>query len=107
MSSSMQSKDAPANNTDATSKTKAVTSSHVVTAESVRAEEVPTIPLDSMQTVSDNLHECFPLEWQRWDWVRCLAYSSLFQAGGPSLCLACLDYLPHISTVEHRERSPC
>jgi 1,4-dihydroxy-2-naphthoate octaprenyltransferase len=53
MSSSMQSKDAPANNTDATSKTKAVTSSHVVTAESVQAEEVPTIPLDSMQTVSE------------------------------------------------------
>jgi 1,4-dihydroxy-2-naphthoate octaprenyltransferase len=53
MKGSMQSKDAPANNTDATSKTKSVTSSHIVTAESVKAEEVPTIPLDSLQTVSE------------------------------------------------------
>jgi 1,4-dihydroxy-2-naphthoate polyprenyltransferase len=52
MSSPMQSKDAPANNTDAISKTKAVTSSHIVRAESAQAEEVPTIPLDSLQKVS-------------------------------------------------------
>ena len=59
MNSPMQSKDAPANNTDATSKTKAKTSSHVVTAESVQAEEVPTIPLDSLQTVSELQPEIF------------------------------------------------
>jgi 1,4-dihydroxy-2-naphthoate octaprenyltransferase len=53
MSSTMQSKDAPDNNTDARSKRKAVTSSHIVTAESAQAEEVPTIPLDSLQTVSE------------------------------------------------------
>ncbi len=53
MNSSMQSKDAPANNTDAASKTKAITSSHIVTAESVQAEEVPTIPLDSLQMASE------------------------------------------------------
>jgi 1,4-dihydroxy-2-naphthoate octaprenyltransferase len=53
MSSPMQNKDAPANNTDAISKTKAMTSSHIVTAESIQAEEVPTIPLDSLQTVSE------------------------------------------------------
>ncbi len=53
MSSTMPNKDAPANNTDAISKTKAVTSSHIVTAESAQAEEVPTIPLDSLQTVSE------------------------------------------------------
>jgi len=45
--------DAPANNKDAASETKAITSSHIVTAESVQAEEVPTIPLDSLQTVSE------------------------------------------------------
>ncbi len=53
MNSPMQSKDAPANNTDTTSKGKAIPSSHVVTAESVQAEEVPTIPLDSLQTASE------------------------------------------------------
>ncbi len=36
----------------ATTKGKAVKSSHVVTAESVQAEDVPTIPLGSLQTVS-------------------------------------------------------
>ncbi len=45
-------------NTDATEETpshpriKAVTSAQIVTAESVQAEEVPTIPLGSMQTIS-------------------------------------------------------
>ena len=32
---------------------KAVTSAQIVTAESVQAEEVPTIPLGSMQTISE------------------------------------------------------
>lgn len=46
-------------NTDATEETpshpriKAVTSAQIVTAESVQAEEVPTIPLGSMQTISE------------------------------------------------------
>lgn len=54
----MQSKDlyAEANNEAAsaasTPKAKVTTSTHVVTAESVQAEEVPTIPLGSLQTIS-------------------------------------------------------
>jgi 1,4-dihydroxy-2-naphthoate polyprenyltransferase len=52
----MQSKDtskSDADSTSSTSKTKMVTSSQIVTAESVQAEEVPTIPLGSLQTVSE------------------------------------------------------
>ena len=40
-------------NTPSHSRIKAVTSAQIVTAESVQAEEVPTIPLGSMQTISE------------------------------------------------------
>ena len=58
----MKSKDSSNDNSDSTtststSKTKAVTSSQIVTAESVQAEDVPTIPLGSLQTVSELLPE--------------------------------------------------
>jgi 1,4-dihydroxy-2-naphthoate octaprenyltransferase len=58
MSNFMQSKDSSNTNSDSvtstsTSKTKALTSSQIVMAESVQAEEVPTIPMGSLQTVSE------------------------------------------------------
>lgn len=48
----MQNKDSSKSDAIASSRVKAVTSAQIVTAESVQAEEVPTIPLGSMQTVS-------------------------------------------------------
>lgn len=42
-----------ADDTPSHPRTKAVTSAQIVTAESVQAEEVPTIPLGSMQTISE------------------------------------------------------
>jgi 1,4-dihydroxy-2-naphthoate octaprenyltransferase len=48
----MQNKDSSKSDGIPSSRVKAVTSAQIVTAESVQAEEVPTIPLGSMQTVS-------------------------------------------------------
>ncbi len=48
----MHNRDA-ADDTPSHPRTKAVTSAQIVTAESVQAEEVPTIPLGSMQTISE------------------------------------------------------
>lgn len=48
----MQSKDAVNDDAPSSPRSRAVTSAQIVTAESVQAEEVPTIPLGSMQTVS-------------------------------------------------------
>ncbi|HVB72482.1 MAG TPA: 1,4-dihydroxy-2-naphthoate octaprenyltransferase [Ktedonobacteraceae bacterium] len=49
----MQSKDEANDDTPSPSRSRVVTSAQIVTAESVQAEEVPTIPLGSMQTVSE------------------------------------------------------
>ncbi len=49
----MQSKESSSNGPDPIFRTKPETSSQIITAESVHAEEVPTIPLGSMQTVSE------------------------------------------------------
>ena len=48
----MQSSEPQSNDTRPPSRIKATTSAQIVTAESVEAEEVPTIPIGSMQTVS-------------------------------------------------------
>src|ERR1700688_3609668 len=48
----MKDQEAPKAQDTTVAKKKAPTSSQVVAAESVQAEEVPTIPLDSLQTLS-------------------------------------------------------
>jgi 1,4-dihydroxy-2-naphthoate octaprenyltransferase len=51
MKNTMQRKDSPDNNQLSTPKEKVDASSQIITAETVQAEEVPTIPLGSLQTV--------------------------------------------------------
>ena len=52
MGARMQNKDSSKSDGISSSQVKAITSTQIVTAESVQAEEVPTIPLGSMQTIS-------------------------------------------------------
>ena len=52
MRARMQNKDSSKSDGIPSSQVKAITSAQIVTAESVQAEEVPTIPLGSMQTIS-------------------------------------------------------
>ncbi|TMF51916.1 MAG: 1,4-dihydroxy-2-naphthoate octaprenyltransferase [Chloroflexi bacterium] len=52
MGARMQNKDSSKSDGISSSQVKTITSAQIVTAESVQAEEVPTIPLGSMQTIS-------------------------------------------------------